>query len=168
MALQSTTALATVTLQAASSTVTFSGIPNSYRDLILVLTGSPIDSSYPETLIRFNSDSATNYSHVNMTGNGSGTGSASGGSETFGRIGRGYGIGPNTSSVFVTSVQIIDYSATNKHKTVLARNNVANAGVETAAVRWANSNDAINSIQVYVAAGGFAAGSTFSLYGRIA
>jgi hypothetical protein len=63
----------------------------------------------------------------------------------------------------------MDYSATDKHKTVLSRNNVAGGGVDAFANRWANTA-AITSVEVRVSTGGqfFATPTTLSLYGVIA
>jgi hypothetical protein len=168
MALQSTAALATVTLQAASSVITFSSIPNNYADLILVLRGAPADTSYAVLALRFNNDSGNSYTYVGMTGNGATVGSGSNGSLSYASLGQGYGLGPSTSSVFTTVVSIFDYATTNKHKTLVSRNNVADTGVEAQLARWANTS-AISSISVLPSSGaGFAAGTTASLYGRIA
>jgi hypothetical protein len=56
----------------------------------------------------------------------------------------------------------MDYSATNKHKTVLARGGPGNELVRASATRW-NNNNAINRITVVFAA--LNAGTTLSLYG---
>jgi hypothetical protein len=62
----------------------------------------------------------------------------------------------------------MDYSATDKHKTVLARHNNSAGEVSMSAGRWA-SNTAINSISLKVLpSGSFNSGATFSLYGVIA
>jgi hypothetical protein len=63
----------------------------------------------------------------------------------------------------------MDYSATNKHKTVLVRADNANSITMAHAARWANTS-AITSIVLtsFEGAGNFAIGSTFSLYGVIA
>jgi hypothetical protein len=61
----------------------------------------------------------------------------------------------------------MDYSATDKHKTVLVRSNAASTGVEAIAQRWA-STAAITSILVFPSTGSWAAGGTFSLYGIVA
>jgi hypothetical protein len=59
----------------------------------------------------------------------------------------------------------MDYTASDKHKTVLARNNVPGTGVEAQAARWANNN-AITSITVITSSGaGFATGTVISIYG---
>lgn len=168
MALQSTTALANVTLQSASAQVTFSGIPSSFRDLVVVLAGTPADTAYPVHALRFNGDTGSYYAYVGMTGNGSAAAAGHNASLSYASLGQAYGIGPATSSNFVTIAHIMDYSATDKRKTMLVRNNVPGTGVEAQAVRWANT-DAITSITVITSSGaGFAAGTTISLYGVIA
>ena len=63
--------------------------------------------------------------------------------------------------------QFMDSSATDKHKTVLTRDNDAGFQVGARAFRWANAA-AITSIQVFVSAGTFNSGSTFNLFGVIA
>lgn len=167
MALQSTTALATITLQAASAQITFSGIPSSFRDLVVVLNGTPADTAYPVHALRFNGDTGNNYAYVGMTGNGSTASAGNNNSLAYASLGQAYGIGPATSSNFSTIAHIMDYSATDKRKTVLVRNNVPGTGVEAQAVRWANTA-AITAIEVITSSGaGFAAGTTIGLYGVI-
>ncbi len=168
MALQSTTALANITLQSASAQITFSGIPSSFRDLVIVMQGSPADTAYPVHALRFNGDTSNNYSYVGMTGSGSAASAGNNNSLSYASLGQAYGIGPATSSNFVTIAHVMDYSATDKRKTMLVRNNVAGTGVEAQTVRWA-STSAITSIVVIPSSGaGFAAGTTISLYGVIA
>jgi hypothetical protein len=61
----------------------------------------------------------------------------------------------------------MDYSATNKHKSVVTRNDHP-SHTQAQANRWANTA-AITSISIAVRGGSsFASGSTFSLYGVIA
>lgn len=158
MALQSTTAIATITLQQASTEVVFSGIPVTYRDLILIIA-----NSNGEAQLRFNSDTGGNYNFVRMWGEG-GSGQSSTGS---GRTSLYTGDGSTAPSM--SRIQIFDYSTTDKHKTVLSRNDyspsVVNYNAFTVAGRWANSN-AINTISITGST--YQIGSTFSLYGRIA
>lgn len=165
MALQSTTAIATITLQQASSTVTFSGIPDTYRDLILVVNIKMASGGVGWGRIKFNS-SSSGYSWVNMAGTGSSAASEAV-SETAGRLST-YARWSTTEFCSVIT-QIMDYSAADKHKTFLSRaNDPAVNAVEAEASRWA-SNDAIHTIQIYQNdLNPMAIGSTFSLYGRIA
>lgn len=152
------TPLATVTLASATSSVTFSNIPATYRDLILVgaFTGSSASSLVQLT---FNGDS-NNRSRVAMSG---GTGGASSGTATNLAFNAVYG-----SNLSDAIAQIMDYSATDKHKTVLVRvGNVGNSEVGANAGRWA-STAAITSVRVAPNDGTFSSGSTFNLYGIVA
>jgi hypothetical protein len=159
MALQSTTALATVTLQAAAPSVTFSGIPQNYRDLVITFDGvAPGAGDLRATL---NSDTATNYTFVQMSGDGSST-FATASTNAF-MIFTFTAVAAQT----VMTANILDYSATNKHKTCISRGNQVSGRVMAYATRWANTA-AITSISINHAAGNLSAGTTISLYGRIA
>jgi hypothetical protein len=157
------TALATVTLGGSDSSITFASIPATYRDLILVINGSTTGNA--DYGLRFNGDSGANYSFVYMGGNGS---SAASGSNTANQIVLDAYFW-RSSEISTNIAQVMDYSATDKHKTVLSRNNVAGGGVDAFASRWANTA-AITSVEVFIATGGqsFATGTTLSLYGVIA
>lgn len=147
------TALATTTLATAASSVTFSSISSGYRDLMLVCQGTSASNS--NWSLRLNSDT-TNYSAVYMFGNGSTTGS---GTDTL-LLGGGIG-----TSLSQSTFQIMDYSATDKHKTVLNRTDKVDDATYAWASRWA-STAAVTSVLVRCANGAnFSTGSTFSLYG---
>jgi hypothetical protein len=152
------TALANVTLGSSAATVTFSSIPATYRDLVLVATCQSAVSGN-SLILRINSD-ASNYSLVGARGNGSNTLSTT--STTF------YGFFTDfmstTAPDLLMTANFMDYSATDKHKTVLLRGNRPTIATEMSAVRWANTA-AITSIQFRGDSGNLAAGSTFALYG---
>lgn len=164
MALQSMTALASITLQEATSSLSFSGIPQNYRDLVLVFNGTISAASYVR--LRYNGDTGSNYSGVQMSGRADGTNSASG---TYSAIDLPWNQ-PNTGVIINTTAQIMDYSATDKHKTLLARSSGTHVtfGFSTYAEawRWANTS-AITTILVATTAGSFNIGTTINLYGRI-
>lgn len=158
MALQSTTALATITLQEASSTVTFSGIPNTYRDLILV---SNLNGTVSGQVTLLGLNGVTSGSMVGMRGSSLGVASY-----TSPNILLSYAGG--TTSTFETSVAtIFDYAQTDKHKTILVRVDNVTSKTETMANRWASLN-AVNSLTISLGSGNIVAGSTFALFGRIA
>jgi hypothetical protein len=161
MALQSTTALATVTLQEASSTVTFSGIPDTYRDLVLVSKAG----GSGQWVLNLNGDSSTsNYLYVAMRGRSAGAGGYS-----FTTDGAFYdGMTLQSTLDYINICEIIDYSQTNKHKTLLFRGNSASASVVTATAARYASNNAITSLTVSAVGGSFLANSTFALFGRVA
>jgi hypothetical protein len=156
------TPLATVTLGTATGSVTFSSIPATYRDLILVFNGTSTNTDIASLQVRINADSGTNYSGVFMTGFSGGAVSSS-----FTDSGAVVGFTQNTGAVNIA--QFMDYSATDKHKTILSRQNAATGSlVRAIAMRWANTA-AITSLLCRVDTGvNFNSGSTFSLYGVIA
>ena len=155
------TPLATVTLGTAAASVTFSSIPATYRDLVLVISASNTTTS-GELLLRFNADTGSNYSRVYFLGNSANQ--AVSGSDTL----TGIGVGNIMSTGTFISGSIMDYSATDKHKTTISRvgHNDLNF-VGGVAARWANTA-AINSVACVLQTGNFDVGSTFSLYGVIA
>ena len=153
------TPLATVTLGSAAASVTFSSIPATYRDLILVIGGG--SASGQNIYIRNNGDTGSNYSYVWMVGTGSTTISQSGTRDAA-------TVGSMFNSQGNAIIQLMDYSATDKHKTYLGRS--GNAANETfaGASRWANTA-AITSMVVFLAgSANWNSATTFSLYGVIA
>lgn len=148
------TPLANITLGSSAASVTFSSISQAYRDLVLVCAGTSASNSNWQ--LRLNSDTA-NYSTVYMLGAGSGSGSS--GTDTL-LLGGGIG-----TSLSQSTFQIMDYSATDKHKTVLNRTDKVDDATYAWANRWA-STSAVTSVLVRCANGAnFSTGSTFALYG---
>lgn len=147
--------LDSVTLSSSAASVTFSSIDQSYRDLVLVVEhlGSGGNASLNVTV---NGDTGSNYSSVWMTG----TGSASSGSATLAYL---VGITATETVAPLNILQIMDYSATDKHKAVLTRSNTPTF-VQARAQRWANTS-AITSLLIQPSSNQYAAGSTFYLYG---
>ena len=144
------------TLSTSVSSVTMTSIPGSYKDLFLIVGGTP-GVSGASFRLTFNGDGGDNYGYCWMrkTGTGSG-GETSGYTSATARI-QNYGV---NGTGFVTA-DIFDYSATDKHKSVLM--SLANVAQTTSRVagRWANTN-AITSLTV---TGNWPAGSTFKLLG---
>lgn len=149
-------ALATLTLSGSQTTITFSNIPATYRDLRLVVNayGPGGDNSY----CRFNSDSSSNYPQVYMYGNGS---SANSSSSTWTE----QYLGTLGTAMTTNTLDIFDYAQSDKHKSTLARGNDTTAYVQARAGCWA-STSAITSIAV-TCGGSYSTGSTFSLYGIV-
>lgn len=148
--------LDSVTLSSSAASVSFSGISQSYRDLVLIVDSSGFASSN-NLLFRVNGDTGNSYSYVEMQGNGTSTNSSSG-TSTSGRCGF---VGTGN---FNYILQFQDYSVTDKHKTVLARCNDASARVSATANRWA-STSAITSLTLITDTSNFPSGTTAYLYG---
>lgn len=154
--------LDSVTLSSSASSVTFSSIDQSYRDLILAIELKATGSSNVAALLKINSDTGSNYSYVVATGNGS-TAVSSSGTLSFGII-QNSSSGTSTIPTHLF-VQFLDYSATDKHKPWLSRGNGAGVGTEMIAGRWA-STSAITSLTLDKSGTqDFPSGSTFYLYG---
>ena len=147
--------LATTTLGASASSVTFSSIPSGYRDLILVVAGT--GSSSGSIRIQMNNDTGSNYTYVDAFGNGSSAASSSG-TLTSAIVADLYATESNGIA------HIMDYSATYNQKTILARGNAASGIARMVANRWANTS-AVTEIDVFPSSGNFNSGSTISLYG---
>jgi hypothetical protein len=155
--------IASNVLSSSASSVTFSSIPATYRDLVLVIRAENSQPELSNTLIRFNSDSGSNYSVVTATGSGSSTSSRTVSTTS---LYADLDVRFAPSEPCITIFQVMDYSATDKHKTALSRSNVASRGVGMYAGRWA-STSAITSITATIeaSAGQYASGSSFHLYG---
>jgi hypothetical protein len=153
--------LATITLSSTDSEIIFSSIPATYRDLILIVEHKL--SGAGETDIQFNSDTGSNYSTVTMRGGA--TSSTFSASFTTTGIRPQNAVGGSTSTNDFFRLQIMDYSATDKHKTtLLSSGNGSTSFVQNHANRWANTA-AITSIKCTASSTTYASGSSFSLYG---
>lgn len=149
-------ALQTTTLGSSTAAVTFSSIPNTYRDLVLV--GTFAAGTNGTFSIRVNGDGGNNYSRVYMVGSGSGSG-------VFGATtNNAYRLLSYSSTISLAIAHLIDYSASDRQKTLLFRGNDGSNEVNLMAGRWTGTA-AVNQMYVFSDGGAFGAGSTFSLYG---
>lgn len=163
------TPIATQTLGSVTASITFSSIPSTYTDLVLVVTGiGATATTFP--WMRFNGLSTNIYSDTQLYGDGTTAASARRTAQSRGYIAENVEL--TTTQVTNTIVHIMNYSNSTTYKSYLARNNKASsggyAGTE-AIVGLAQLTAAITSITVGTASGGtdynFASGSTFTLYG---
>jgi hypothetical protein len=159
------TPIATTTLGSAQATVTFSSIPSTYTDLILVssarVTGA-VDSD--DILVTLNSDTGTNYSATYLNGNGT---SATSGRNTSTSKGYWlYVVGANAaaSTFSLDIMNLNNYSNSSTYKTMISRcaNNLNGAAARAGLWR---STSAITSIALNCSNSNIATGSTFTLYG---
>lgn len=152
--------IASTTLEVAASSVTFSSIPGTYTDLVLVNTGTfnTSDNSY---YLTFNGDSGSNYSTTFLYGDGTSALSTRASSQTFisaGRLNTSFGLG---------ITHIMNYANTTTNKTVLTRGN-SGALVNANVGLWRGTGTpAITSLTAAVPVGAstFSSGSIFTLYG---
>lgn len=146
------TPLANITLSSTTSSISFSNISQNYADLVLIVYQTAV-ATVNEMQILLNSDTGNNYNRVYFEGSGS---ASSINSNTM-------VVGPYGTGIGTTICNFIDYKATNKHKTAIARANSAGSAKMTAS-RWA-SNSAITSITCSMPVNSWSAGTSFALYG---
>jgi len=149
----------TTTLSSSASSVTFSSITQDYRDLVLVCD-LKVSGSIVFPGITLNSDTGANYSYVRANGDDNNASSSAFSSQNAPIQGI-MGISAGEQGVII--FQLMDYSATDKHKSLLARGSNADSGTSMWAARWANT-DAITSVEIS-GNNPYDAGSSFSLYG---
>jgi len=162
MATNTYVALDKVTATAAAN-VSFTSIPATYTDLILVAVAksSVTGSSVNNYRIRFNNDTTSVYSDTAIRGDGSTATSVrdSNQNEMY------MAFLSQTSAQPETSIfHIMNYSNSTTNKTVLARGGSSSGGFVGAAVGLWRKTDAINRLDIYGPSGETVTG-TFSLYG---
>lgn len=156
MATNTYVALDKVTVGSATSTVTFSSIPQGYTDLRIIAN---IQDSNGYGLIRINSDTGSNYSRTSIYGDGSSAVSERTTSQTSAYY------QSSGSGFWYSDFNFMNYSNTTTNKTILCRNGFASASTWAQVNLW-RSTAAITSISFISASSNtIAVGSTFSLYG---
>jgi hypothetical protein len=156
---------------AGSSTITFSSISGTYQHLQLRFIAAA-STSLPTMYLRLNSDTGANYVRHRLQGNGTSASSGVNTGETATYMFGSAGI--STAPIFRASVlDIVDYSNTNKYKTMRTLSgddlNGLVAGYGGYAVLssglW-RSTSAITSVSIVINTGAsFTQYSSFALYG---
>jgi len=151
--------IATNTLGSATASITFSSIPSTYTDLILICNGTNTAGGSTELLLRYNSDTGTNYSTVFMFGNGTTTSSQISGINTSVAAGQ-------TDITKPTPVicHINNYSNSTTYKTSLVRASDS-AGKVWASISLWRSTSAISTINIRPYSGNLSSGFTATIYG---
>jgi hypothetical protein len=152
--------IASTTLSTATATVTFSSISGTYTDLVLICWAKAATAN-EGLAMRFNSDTATNYSYVQVAGTGTVAASNEAANQTYARFGNNL-----QTAGTMTKADILNYSSSSAFKTILSRSGDARDGGSVAFTNMWRGTSAITSILIYPeSAGNFGADSTFSLYG---
>jgi hypothetical protein len=155
--------IATNTLSTATSTITFTSIPATYTDLVVIASRkySNLITGADNTFIRFNNDSTSVYSTIYLA-NPTVSGKISNDSRLYTSAG-----GNEINERFSADVwHIFNYSNTTTHKTSLLRMNFATSMLQNWVGLWRDTS-AINRIDIIGGGtpGTFSSGSTFTLYG---
>ena len=163
--------IATVTVgSGGQSTVSFTSIPSTYKHLQIRAMSKTSTTATSNTgwILRFNSDTGSNYAWHQIYGNGSVAGAQQ--SSSTDKIYIGY-IAANVSSTNMfggTILDLLDYANTNKNKTVRALSGTDRNGsgfINLDSGGWF-STSAVNRIDLTDWEGGnFMEFSSFALYG---
>ena len=159
------TPIATTTLTTTQTTITFSSIASTYTDIIVVASMKTTAPAY-QPILRFNSDTATNYSATAVSGNGSSAVSSRHTSQNGIYVNPGAGTGGTVGNFMPWIISVQNYSNATTYKTAIARFNNPDAIVNALVGMWRNTA-AITTISLTAESGSgdFQTGSTFTLYG---
>jgi hypothetical protein len=155
-------------LSSSAASVTFSAIPATYTDLVIRYSARNDDST-TVLGVRFNGDTATNYSVTVLRGSGAAASSLSY-NTTRTQLFQQDGIEPSTmtANIFNNAEIYIPSYAVSQNKPMssftVTEDNSSTAYMSAIANLWRNTA-AITSITLYSNAGNIVAGSTFYLYG---
>jgi len=154
--------IATTTLSSTSATITFSSIAATYTDLRIVFVGST-NTVGNGIIVRFNSDTATNYSQTYLYGSGSAAGS--GRQTSVGYLYLATAALSTTIPQLVTA-DIFSYAGST-YKTVLgtASQDLNGSGYVDMNVGLWRSTSAITTVALNNESGSFNIGTTATLYG---
>jgi hypothetical protein len=141
-----------------NTTVTFSSIPQTYTDLILV--GEATGTTNGAMDVRFNGDTGSNYSRTGMYGDGSTDASYRSANLPYGLIGAGAG-----SARTISVTHFMNYSNTSQNKVYMTFD--YSTGATGAAIYLWRSNSAITTIALTgdPIGSNIGSSSTFTLYG---
>ena len=160
------TPIATTTGTGSSAIFTFSSIPSTYTDLVIILSAIGTSNDFG-IYGKMNNDSTSLYSNTELFGSGS-TATSNRQSTVTENFYGGWNTGAGTSTTSTVIIQYMNYSNTTTFKTVLSRYGVTNnsgAGEVGSVVGLYRSTSAINRIDIRAGAGNWATTATATLYG---
>lgn len=159
--------IANVTLGSAAASVTFSGITQQYRDLVLIGFIMPGASAASYIYLCPNGVYNTTYGRIEMLGNGTSASSAtSNGDYPY----VGYNAVRSNTANMQFKADIFDYSVADKQKTFIYRLDTPTGsypGAAAGAVRNVSTSP-ITSLLIQSGVDNFPTGTSFALYGVIA
>ena len=148
----------TQTISSTQTSVTFSSIPSTYTDLVLILDTISADSG-SDGRLQFNGNTSTIYSSTQLFSNGSAASNRNTNQTSMRLFNDLYS---NTRSIGIA--HIMSYANSTTFKTVFSRFGTGSISVGTFA-GLSRSTSAITSLTVVHTGSGYASSSTFTLYG---
>jgi len=142
-----------------TSTISWTDIPQTYTDLVIMINAAKIASPAVDLLARFNNDSGSNYSYNVFGTNGTSTPTASQAASVSALYGGGF-----YTQQGLTRLDINSYSNTTLYKTMTSRMGTTENFIEIWNATWRNVA-AINRIDIISSNGAFTVGSKFTMFG---
>ena len=147
-----------------SSSITFSSIPSTFKHLqIRSISQSSLGNITDSLRVQFNSDAGANYAYHALYGTGATAAATANTGNNYAKAGQ---LALSTTSFAGGVIDILDYTNTNKYKTVRSLSGVDFNGSGVIALEsnlWLNTA-AITSITISFGLN-FATGTQFALYG---
>jgi len=154
--------IATTTLSSLQSEITFSSIPATYTDIVLIFNGVRGSGPDLDLCLRFNGDTGNNYSNTTVRGEGTTASSSRQSNQSITRL------GVITLDRTTLRANIMNYANTTTYKAVLARQDSTNSsyGLTNNVGLWRDTA-AINSITIrnQPTFGSFESGCIATIYG---
>jgi hypothetical protein len=155
-------------LSSSAASVTFSAIPATYTDLVLRWSAR-LDTTSSEVDLRFNSDSATNYSSTRIVGNGATASSSNVSSANILRFFESANYSTDTANTFNSmEIYIPSYTASQNKpfsSFVGTETNATTAYLVAQANLWRNTAAITSIVLDPISSANFVSGSSFYLYG---
>jgi hypothetical protein len=157
------TPIATYTLGSAAASYTFTSIPQTYTDLIVVISGTN-DTGDSEIAVQVGNGSVntgTVYSTTFLYGNGTSAGSSRDSTQSYAHVAR------LSNNMGNSVIHFMNYANTTTYKTILGRGGAA-GNLTMATVSLVRDTVNYNTIKLAAHDGGswnFTTGTTFTLYG---
>ena len=154
-----------LTSNLSSGEITFSSIPQTYTDLVVVAVGQGYtSSSYGNLQIRFNGDTGSNYSSTEFKEFGGTASSSRRTSQTYLFATSFLDAGSASLLVGTSIINIFNYANTTTYKTTISRGSVPGFKTELNVGLW-RSTAAITSVTLTANDTPINAGASFTLYG---
>jgi hypothetical protein len=154
--------IATTNGTGSSGSVTFSSIPATYTDLVLIVSGTLVSGGDSGLELRFNGtgSGSTSYSGTLLSGDGSSASSSRQSNVAACNSGL-----ISSTAVGNSIIHIMNYANTTTYKTVLGRGNLPHLLTRATVYLWRDTPAAINAVEVLTGAGNYSTSTTFTLYG---
>jgi hypothetical protein len=165
--------IATVTGTGSSNTITFSSIPSTYQHLQIRgrIRNTTAATTASSLRVRFNGDTASNYAHHTLSGDGSAAASTGTSPQGYMNVANCNPCDSVASNIMgVSIIDVHDYASTTKNKVSRALSGADSNAVDAtfkivlSSGLWVNTA-AITSIDLVSATGFWTTSTVFSLYG---